>query len=229
VSDHADGRILDLSGDWRILLDPDDRGISERWFEQELSGSINLPGTLAGAGIGEPVSRKTKWTGRITDEKTFFDPKYERLSGSAYKPPFWPVPDHYYNGAAWYQKIISIPNSWAGLFALLELERPHWETSAWLDAQPLGTRNALSTPHRYEVGAPAVPGSRVLTIRIDNSYKITVGMNAHSVTDNTNGNWNGIVGNLHLCAFDAVRIEHVAVHPDLSARKARAIISIANR
>ena len=42
------------------------------------------------------------------------------------------------------------------------------------------------------------PGRRRITLCIDNTYRIDVGRNAHSVTEHTQTNWNGVVGAIEL-------------------------------
>ena len=80
---------------------------------------------------------------------------------------------------------------------MLFLERPHWETRVWIDDRSVGARDSLSTPHQYDLG-PLTPGPHRLTIRVDNRMIVDVGENAHSVSDHTQGNWNGIVGRMEL-------------------------------
>ena len=60
-----------------------------------------------------------------------------------------------------------------------------------------------------------------ITIRIDNRIKeINVGPDSHSITDQTQGNWNGIVGRIELQATPKVHLEDIQVYPDLSNQKA---------
>ena len=57
------------------------------------------------------------------------------------------------------------------------------------------------------------PGKHRLTIRVDNRLVVDVGINSHSVTDHTQGNWNGIVGRIELSATPPVWVEDVQVIP----------------
>ena len=48
---------IDLAGEWRFALDPEDVGIEERWWERELPDRIRLPGILqAHTQHGPPVA-----------------------------------------------------------------------------------------------------------------------------------------------------------------------------
>ena len=110
------------------------------------------------------------------------------------KVPFFLQPEKHYVGAAWYQRDVDIPAAWQGKRVVLSLERPHWETRVWLDGREIGTNTSLSTPHCYDLGTGLAPGKHTLTLRVDNRVIVNVGAWAHSVTDHTQGNWNGIVG-----------------------------------
>ena len=89
------------------------------------------------------------------------------------------------------------------------LERCHWESNVWIDGKSVGTQNSLSAPHLYDLGALS-PG-RHMTVCIDNTYKIPIGTWAHAITEDTQGNWNGIVGRIELRATDPVWIRDVQV------------------
>ena len=57
---------------------------------------------------------------------------------------------------------------------------------------------------------------------------VDVGENAHSVSDHTQTNWNGIIGTLALQAFDPVWIADIQIFPDVAQRSARVVIQLAN-
>ncbi|MCX6897117.1 MAG: discoidin domain-containing protein [Verrucomicrobia bacterium] len=204
---------VSLEGQWRFQLDRSDVGITEKWFERTLLDRIKLPGSLPAQGIGDEVTVDTKWIGGIVDKSWFTAPEYEkyRQPGNV-KIPFWLQPEKYYAGAVWYQRDIEIPAEWAGLTAVLLLERPHWETRVWLDDKLIGTNNALATPHNYELG-PLVSGKHRLTIRVDNRMIVDVGENSHSVSDHTQGDWNGIVGRIELRAKPRLWISQQRIVP----------------
>ena len=44
---------INLSGDWSYKLDPQDKGVGEAWFNDELPGSLKLPGSLNTNGVGD--------------------------------------------------------------------------------------------------------------------------------------------------------------------------------
>ncbi|UCG48178.1 MAG: discoidin domain-containing protein [Phycisphaerales bacterium] len=220
---------LSLAGQWGFRLDPEDSGLGAGWFNDRLADVIELPGSTVQGGYGEDISVDTKWTGGIVDRSWFTDAKYEkyRQLGSA-KVPFWLTPLKSYVGAAWYQKEVDVPGEWKGKRIVLFLERCHWETRVWVDGVEAGMRESLSTPHVYDLSGLMTPGRHVLTIRVDNSIKYNVGVNAHSVSDHTQTNWNGIVGRIELQATDPVWVEDVQVYPDVRAKSAKVRVTIGN-
>ena len=221
---------ISLAGTWRVQLDRAKAGIEERWFERSLPDRIKLPGSLPAQGIGDDVTVETQWTGDIVDKSWFTAPEYaEYRKPGNIKVPFWLQPEKYYAGAAWYQREVEIPADWKDKRVVLTLERPHWETRVWVDGKALGSNNSLFTTHEYELGTALAPGKHQLTIRVDNSLIVDVGVNSHCVTDHTQGNWNGVVGDISLRATASVWIEDVQVYPDLATRKARVVVKVGNR
>jgi len=204
--------VLSLDGQWRFELDRKGAGIEQRWYARKLPGQVRLPGTLTEQGIGDEISLETPWTGGIVDKSFFTAPEYEKYRQAGHiKVPFWLQPEKYYAGAAWYQRDIDIPEEWRGKRIVLFLERAHWETRVWVDGKSFGANTALATPHEHELGLSVLPGKHVLTIRVDNRMVVDIGENSHSVSDHTQGNWNGIVGRIELQATPPVRIDDLEV------------------
>ena len=213
---------LPLAGSWRLALDRTDAGLHERWQDRRLDTPIELPGDLAQRGFGDPVAVDTAWIGSLFDRTYFDSPDYApyREPGNI-KVPFWLQPDLHYAGAAWYQREIEIPAAWAGRRIVLHLERAHWETRAWLDGRDLGSNDSLSTPHEYDLGTAVAPGRHTLTVRVDNRYLIPIGPNSHSISDHTQGNWNGLIGRLELRATAPTWIDDLQVYPRVATRSVR--------
>jgi hypothetical protein len=210
---------ISLAGQWRFQLDRNDSGMRDRLFARSLPGQVSLPGTLSEQGFGDEVTPATKWIGQIVDQSYFTSPDYHvyRQPGNV-KLPFWLQPEKYYAGPAWYQREIEIPQEWAGRRIALLLERPHWETRVWVDGDLIGSNNALGTPHEYDLGVELQPGRHILTVRVDNRMIIDIGENSHSISDHTQGNWNGIVGRIELSASAPVWIDDLQVYPHLATR-----------
>lgn len=221
---------IDLSGAWNFKIDSLDEGISEKWFSQTLTETVNLPGSMAENGKGNDVSVNSKWTGSIVDRAWFNEDKYERYRkiGNV-KIPFWLQPVKHYIGAAWYQKEVEIPTDWEEHYVELILERPHWETQVWINDQKAGMKNTLGTAHVYDLTKFLMPGTMRITIRVDNSIKdINPGINSHSISEHTQSNWNGIAGEIFLDASPPVFLEGIKIYPDISKNEVIVKASIRN-
>lgn len=211
---------IPLAGAWRFELDRADRGTEEGWYRRELTGVIQLPGSLQEQGFGDPPGLETPWMGDLNDRTFFTEERYAPYRDpDHFKFPYWLTPTRYYAGVAWYQRDVDVPPEWEGRRVVVHLERPHWETRVWWDDHDLGAQNSLATPHEYEVREGLTPGRHRLTVRVDNRYVIPVGVNSHSVSDHTQGNWNGLTGDLRLTASPRVWIEDLQVYPDRARQR----------
>ena len=196
---HAAGETIDLRGAWPFQLDEKKVGQQERWFEKDLKDEIKLPGSTDEAGFG-----------------TKSEPDPVRLTR-----------EHRYVGPAWYQKTIEIPASWQGKRVQLFLERAMWETKVWFDDHYIGMQDSLCVPHRFDLSDYLAPGRHRLTLRIDNRLKINVGVEpggkmwAMCLTEESQGNWNGVIGRIELQATDPVWVDRVETHPDIDKKETR--------
>jgi hypothetical protein len=191
--------ILSLAGDWRCELAPANAAA----YARELAGnSIRLPGTIDAAGIGPKNTKPPTLAGpyRIYD----------------------------YAGPVWYQREVEIPAAWQGKRVTLFLERCRWTTRVWLDEKPCGTRDSLIAPHVYDLGTAVAPGKHRLTICVDNTVKIDLGVFVSALFGGTTGNLNGIIGRIELAATPPVWIEQVQVYPGVDRRVARVAVEIGN-
>jgi beta-galactosidase len=219
---------MSLAGEWRFALDRQDVGIAERWFGQILADRIRLPGALQAQGYGDDVTASTEWVGNLHDPLWSVRAEYRKhaLPGQV-RTPFLLQPPKHYLGAAWYQRDLDVPASWRNRRVVLTLERAHWQTQVWLDDRAVGRSDALGTPHVHELGSVA-PGRHTLTIRVDNRMIVDVGASAHSVSDYTQGAWNGIVGEIELRSTSPVWLDDVQVFPSVAKRSARVRVAIGN-
>ena len=170
------GQTISLAGSWNFRLDTNDCGVAQKWFAHNLPDKILLPGSCEQRGFGFPPAQAEEM--RLTHLLK-------------------------YVGPAWYQREINIPKMWAGKQVELFLERCHWETTVWVDGKGCGMLNSLSAPHEHELGL-LTPGRHLLTVCVDNRYKLRIGTWAHAITEDTQGNWNGIIGAIELRARSGV-------------------------
>lgn len=134
-----------------------------------------------------------------------------------------------YEGEAWYQKEIHVPESFRDKPVFLHLERTK-KTTIFVDGKKIGTCDSLQTPHRYDLTEILTPGPHTLTIIVDNrknNYPGGVG-NSHALVEHTQTNWNGILGDIFLEACPASFIESATVFPDLVRKSATVHLKLHN-
>jgi hypothetical protein len=216
--------VSDLSGDWSIRLDPDNKGEQLRWFSTDLGpGKIALPGTTDQARIGYQLDTssmtypveflRTQWPG------TKLAP---RLDQSGYL-----LRDYYFVGKVWYQREILVPEEWRGRYLRLKIERTLWETRVWIKDRYVGNFDSLSTPHIYDLGF-LEPGRHRLTILVDNGLIHNIGVIGHSYGPETQSRWNGIVGKMELEAVPPAFIESLQIHTKPDRKSLRILASLTN-
>ena len=164
---------------------------------------VTLPGSMLTNNKGDDVSLNTQWTGSLYDSSFYFNPymKKYQVEGQM-KFPFFLTPEKHYVGRAWYQRTVRVPKAWRRNRVTLFLERPHIETTLLVNGREVGHQMSLSTPHQYDVTDFVRFGKdNVITLIIYNGIEnVCVGQDSHSVTDQTQGNWNGVTGRIELRA-----------------------------
>ncbi|MBT3384746.1 MAG: beta-galactosidase [Prolixibacteraceae bacterium] len=220
VSCEQQNNNIDLTGEWNFQMDTEDVGIIERWFETDLRETIVLPGSMVENGKGFDITINTEWTGGVRNQDWHTHPNYAPYHDSInIRFPYWLQPEKKYTGAAWYQKKVIIPRNWIEKTTWLKLERPHWESIVWVNGEKVGMQNSLATPHKFNVSPFLKVGENILTICIDNRTKdIDVGWNSHSISDHTQSNWNGIVGELSLHSAGKIYFDDIRIYPNIETK-----------
>ncbi len=219
---------IDLAGTWKVALDREDAGVDEEWFGRELSDPIRLPGALRDGGYGDKITVETEWMSGLHDPYWYLRKEFkEYAEAGQVKVPFWPQPERKYTGAAWYQRDLMIPDRWRGRRVVASFERVHWSSALWVNEKWIGVNDSLGTAHVYDLGI-LEPGFYTLTVRVDNRYLVDVRRDAHSITDSTQTNWHGLVGELTLRSTTPVWIDEVRAYPDIERKSARIEVTIGN-
>lgn len=193
---------LSLAGTWRIHLDPTGAGMADRGVDPAAlwDGRIDLPGSTDEGGYGYRPRGISSL--RLT----------RRCA---------------YRGAAWYEREVTVPAAWAGKTIALFLERAHWQTRVWVNGQAAGSRESLSVPQRYDLTGLLRPGGKnTIRIRVDNSLIHDIGM-PHAISEETQTNWNGIIGRMELQASDPVGLGALDVFPEQGQLRLR--VALRNR
>lgn len=221
---------IDLAGEWQFQTDPDDKGVNENWFYKDLPESIHLPGSMVENGLGDEITPDTKWTGGIRNPEWLKEPYYSSYEHPGdFRFPFWLQPEKKYTGAAWYQKKLILPKNWKNKNVTLFLERPHWETKVWINGEYAGLQNSLATPHAYNISSLLKEGENTITVCVDNRTKdVDVGHDSHSISDHTQSNWNGIVGDISLQATGKIYFEDVKLFPDINSKSVEVKTTVNN-
>ncbi len=194
----AQNETISLKGNWAFAFDTQGIGVGDRWFAKPMNqDSIPLPGTTETAKKG------------VLNKKT----DLKRLSR------VYP-----YKGKVWFQRTIDIPQSWNGKHVTLLLERTK-TTHVWLDTCYLGKQNSLATEHVYDLSKQLAPGKHRLTICVDNKDLPPVG-DPHQLSDQTQTNWNGIIGRIELMKTGKVWFDEVKLFPDVSHGKVKVMVKL---
>ena len=191
---------IDLSGQWQFSIDSMNIGIQENWFLTDLMDVIDLPGTM-------DLNQK----GFLNHDTTTLH--LNRL--------------YYYEGSAWYRKKINIRKEFQNNNIHLIMERTK-SSKVWIDEYYVGESHILQSPQYYDVSEYLKPGEHTITIRIDNDLKLTPFGNVHIYTDETQTNWNGIIGNFLLEMSPKTYISDLQVYPDIKSRKIQVQLGITN-
>lgn len=178
---------LSLAGSWRVCLGATQPDNAPP-PDTAFDAEITLPATTETAGLG-PLNP---------------DHRADRLTAV-----------RRIEGAVWYRRDFTVPESWRGRQVHLFLERTKW-CRVWLDGRHVGDNALLCAPHEHALGV-LEPGPHRLTLLVDNRRKPAPGDN-HQTSEHTQGNWNGVLGAIKLRATAPLRIAHIAVTPDVAAR-----------
>lgn len=198
----ASSQTINLSGKWQFRSEKE-------------KGTVTLPGSMLTNGKGDPVSVNTQWTGSLYDSSYYFNPYMEkyRVEGKM-KFPFFLTPEQHYIGHAWYERTVNVPKGWEGRQVTLYLERPHIETTVTVNGHQVGHEMSLSAPHQFDLTPYIIYGGKnKLSIEVYNGIEnVCVGQDSHSVTDQTQGNWNGIAGKIELQSGPIIWRKRVIPH-----------------
>ena len=123
-----------------------------------------------------------------------------------------------YKGAARYSRTINIPKDWKKkpVELFLERTRPTW---VYVDGELVDSCNFISTPQRYLLPKKVKPGKHLLEIVVDNGRGVPeqVYGSSHAYTEDTQTNWNGIIGEIRLeVKSEERRVKNSNVMPDFA-------------
>lgn len=165
---------VSLAGEWNVELGKSGSAFakSKRAFQGEVKRAI-LPGTIDTNHLG--------FAPKDTMETTHLTRLYA------------------YKGAARYSRTINIPKDWKKkpVELFLERTRPTW---VYVDGELVDSCSFISTPQRYLLPKKVKRGKHLLEIVVDNGRGVPeqVYGSSHAYTEDTQTNWNGIIGRIEL-------------------------------
>lgn len=131
-----------------------------------------------------------------------------------------------YIGKATYERDIEIPSAWAGRRIELFLERTK-VVDAYLDGTRFGRSDTLAAPAVIELPRGTAPGRHTLRLVVDNR-RGTVPITGHQTAEDTQTNWNGVMGRMELRAYGEISIVQVKAFPSAAAGKVTAKVVFRN-
>lgn len=161
--------------------------LSDVWYTD--LGSVQLPGTTDEACLGDTIANLNE-TGRLSRRHSFV-------------------------GELTYEHLITIPESFRDKHISLVMERTK-PSSLWIDDDSIGSFRHLYAPHIYDISGIS-PGEHRIRIHIDNSNSAILPQigGSHAVSEHTQTNWNGILGQFYIEATDNAYIHSVQVYPNV--------------
>ncbi|MGL4851693.1 MAG: beta-glycosidase [Phocaeicola sp.] len=133
-------------------------------------------------------------------------------------------------GKAWYQKEIQIPAHAAHKPINLFLERTR-PTHLWIDGVYIGNSLRISSPQNYLLKEGLAKGKHTLTLLVDNGEACGLPpsiASSHMWSDDTQTNWNGVLGQIELQVKPAISIEQVRFYPNVEKKTLTARVRVTN-
>jgi hypothetical protein len=118
-----------------------------------------------------------------------------------------------YVGEATYSRTFTIPAKWKGKHIYLHLGRTK-PTHIYIDGKFVAADSSVSTEHKFDLTSKLKPGHHSIDIKVDNSGKSVPEQllgSSHAYTEDTQTNWNGIIGEISLQAVDKLNISSLRV------------------
>ena len=198
--DAAGSDSFDLSGEWGLALEAYSEGLASE-------SKVTLPGTLD------------------TNKEGIYNSVDDIARLSRY---------YTYKGPATYQKELYISEALADKNVSLYMERTR-QTRVWVNGTEVlapDSSNILPVAQQYDITSALRFGDyNTIVIQVDNSYAGLPqnGIKAsHMATDETQTNWNGIVGEFKLQLREKVYIDDLRVYPNEDLQSVKVEVDVRN-
>lgn len=198
------GYSINLAGKWKYLTDECNVGLFEKYYEKSFpEGGFLLPGSTCDNKIG----RKQDY--------------YESFCKEAVRAP---IERYEYIAPLWLQRQIDVPKEFEGKSIKLSLERVNISSMLWVDGKQVGREIIdLSAPHVYDLTGKLSSGMHTITLRIDNRNLVSMYEMASGYSIDTQGYWNGAIGELKIIAQELLHVENAEIFPNEKGIRVRLI------
>ncbi|MDE7211477.1 MAG: hypothetical protein K2O03_08550, partial [Lachnospiraceae bacterium] len=191
----------DLSGEWLLWLDEEKSGSFEGGeLSHAFDDVITLPATTAQAGKAPHGENTARETYFLTERYPFY-------------------------GCAWYQRTVRIQEEDVGRPIYLYFERTRM-TRVWVNGVLIGSNDSICAPHRYEISSAVKEQELTITVCVNNVDYPTKG--GHMTSQDTQTNWNGILGKMELQVFAPVDVLFAVTESDSRAGEIRVTLELYN-
>ncbi|HPO51584.1 MAG TPA: glycoside hydrolase family 2 TIM barrel-domain containing protein [bacterium] len=185
---HKDEKSFDLGGQWLFTLDPQDKGIKEKWYvnKEVFSAKISVPGSWQGQGCGDESLDK------IWDF---------RLKARVYRAT--------YHGTGWYGKIFRIPQGWENKKIWIYFGGVHPSCEIWVNGKYIGSHSGPFVPFAFDI-------TDVVERENDNFIAVRVSEKNRwlGLAFNWAGYWSGLYRTVELVGTGDAWVEHCWIHSD---------------
>jgi len=199
---------LNLTGKWKITLTADS-GIQ--------TGEILLPGSLQGAGYGNPITVDTPWVSGLHDAFWYQQEPFKKGNGDECRVPFLCQPARHFTGEAVYEREFQVEEELSEDW-ILRMELTRWRTKVWIDGVFQGEDCSLCTAHEINCGRLS-SGLHKIRVSVDNSMQYPYRPDGHGVSDALGATWNGMAGEIALISGSELqrrqeeRLAYAKEHP----------------
>lgn len=163
--------------------------LSGKWDAEfdTITCQVNLPGSLSENGFGNLLRDST--THRLS---TLYN----------------------YTGKVAYTKNVNIPRRWEGRPLELFIERTKC-SAFYIDGQLIGTGNTISSSQKFVCEKGLSAGVHKLKIEVDNTKSLLPLGGSHAYSEDTQTNWNGILGDVYLKCLGDYDLTNIRVNASL--------------
>ncbi len=194
---------VDLSGTWTVRTN------------NGIESTITLPGTINGAGLGDPASRDTEWISGLHNPFWYEREEYKSGDTEDFHVPFLAQTRTHYVGKAEYLRDFEVSEEGEYYF-FIELSK--WRVTVAVDGEEKGSDESLCAPFCFgPIFLPA--GRHEIQITADNSMQHPYRPDSHGISDALGACWNGMAGRIEVLSAAELQAErdarraYAASHP----------------